>query len=140
MDWIAHLLREIPTAASYRSILEWLQRENERLRRENAMLRLRLDALDREAPQPDEQTASEGSVSERERADRETILLFIADHEDTTSTEIAAALAMDKAIVEARLQELMRSRRVYATYAHGEEPEYCLDEIGRRHLTERGLP
>lgn len=141
MDWISHFLKEFPPAATFRSKLEHLEKENEFLRRENRLLKLQLEASHRQAPIPANNATYQTDQFETDviNPHAQEILLFVSRSEDVTPSEISNVLSMQKALVERHLDKLLRLDLVQATYAIGEEPEYFLQQKGREHLRLHGL-
>ena len=141
MDWISHFLKEFPPAAAFRSKLDYLEKENNFLKRENKILKLQLEALHKLALVP-----ANNATQSPEHIDTDVIsphaqeiLSFVSRSEDVTPSEIASVLSMQKALVERQLDKLMSLDFVQATYAIGEEPEYFLEQKGREHLRLHGL-
>lgn len=124
MELIADLLKEIPAAAKYRSGLEAMAKENERLKAENAELQEELaqyiqrwDTLDGDAVKT---------------------LVYLSQYERGHASEIAQACQLNLQIVEMYLNNLAAGGYVHAPL-NGEEPRHGLAHKGRRYLRERGL-
>jgi hypothetical protein len=141
MDWISHFLKDFPPAATFRSKLEQLEKENNFLKRQNTILKLQLDALNTLPPPPANNTPRtfDSLDTDINSPHAEDILQFIFRTEDVKPSEIAGALSMRIELVERYLDKLARQDFVQATYAIGEEPEYFLQRKGREHLGFRGL-
>ena len=132
MGWVADLLKEVPTAAKYKADLETMERENASLKASNAALRAELDRL-----RASGQTSS--PVLSNLSSAAETVLSFIAKHEDSSPSQIAHSTDISKNVVEMHLDDLLQLKHVNAHYMMGREPEYYLEQVGRRYLHTRGL-
>jgi predicted RNase H-like nuclease (RuvC/YqgF family) len=132
MGWIADLLKEIPSAARYKAELEAMEKENTSLKAENAQLKAQLDTARKEL-------AAVNAPASGLAKDAESVLVFIARHENSTVTQIARALGLNKDSVEMHLEDLATSKHIDASYVAGEEPEQYLLQGGRRYLHDKGL-
>lgn len=120
---IADLLRDAPGAAKYRTELEALERENARLKAENARLSEELS----------------GYIDRWETLDAEAVraLEYLGRHERGHAHEIAAAYQLNIQVVDAYLKHL--ATRDYVVPPVNGEPRYGLAHKGRRYLRGRGL-
>ena len=123
MGLIADLLKEVPAAAKYQVGLEAMERENARLKAENAELNEELaqfiqkwDTLDGDAVRT---------------------LMYLSQCERGHAHEIAQACQLNIQIVETYLNHLAQADYVHAPL--NGEPRYGLAHKGRRYLRERGL-
>lgn len=142
MDWISHFLKDFSPAATFRSKLERLEKENDFLKRENKILKLQLEASQKLVPLP----ATSATYGADDHPDTDSInphaqeiLLFVSRSEDVTPAEIASVLSMPKALVERHLNKLTRLDLVQGPCAIGEEPQYFLQQKGREYLRLHGL-
>ena len=132
MGWVADLLKEVPTAAKFKADLETMERENASLKASNAALRAELDRL-----RASGHTSS--PVLTNLSGPAEAVLSFIAKHEDSSPSQIAQSLGTTKNAVEMHLDDLLELKHINAHYTMGREPEYYLEQVGRRYLHARGL-
>ena len=132
MGWIADLLKEIPSAARYKAELEEMEKENASLKAANSALKSERDALRKEV---EKHKPGGGELSE----EAEKVLVFVAGHEYATASQIAQSLSMTKGRVDLHLDDLTTSQHIEASYAVGQEPEYYLQQTGRRYLNAKGL-
>jgi DNA-binding MarR family transcriptional regulator len=130
MGWVADLLKEIPSAARYKSELEAMEKENLALRAENSFLKSQLEAARRET-----ETLQGGRALPQ---DAEAILRFVASNEDAMPSLIAQALSMSKGVVEMHLDDLENKKYLDGSYAVGEERRYYLQQAGRKYLHAKG--
>lgn len=132
MGWIADLLKEVPTAAKFKADLEAMERENASLKAANAALRKELERLRAATPSASPVLTNLSSVAE-------TVLSCIAKHNEISASQIAYNTGIGKNVVEMHLDDLMESKHINARYTMGREPEYYLEQIGRRYLHSKGL-
>ena len=132
MGWIADLLKEIPSAARYKAELEEMEKGNASLKVENSALKSERDALRKEL---EKHKTGGGGLSD----DEDKILVFVAAHESATAPQISQSLSMTRGRVDMHLEDLRTSKHIDASYAVGQEPEYYLEQTGRRYLHAKGL-
>jgi len=120
---IADLLKEIPAAAKYQAALESMERENERVKAENAGLKEELAQF----------------MQRRVTLDWDAVraLVYLAQHERAHAAEIAQACEMNLHLVESYLNHLVAGDFVHPPA--GGDPHHRLAHRGRRYLHERGL-
>ncbi len=123
MGLIADLLKEIPAAAKFQAELVSIERENERLKAENAGLKEELAQF------------THGWVTLDWDAVR--ALVYLAQHERAHAAEIAQACEMNPHLVESYLNHLVAGDFVHPPA--GGDPHHRLAHRGRRYLHERGL-
>ena len=131
MGWIADLLKEVPTAAKYKADLETMERENAQLKAANAALRSEVERLRATGH-------SSSSVLNNLSQAAESVLVYVAEHEESSASQIAYATGLGKNEVEMHLEDLLDTKQVNARYTMGREPEYYLEQAGRRYLHARG--
>jgi predicted transcriptional regulator len=121
---IAELLKEFPVAAKYRSGLDAMEQENERLKAENADLKEELAHY----------------IQQWNTLDGDAVktLIYISQHECGHVHEIAQAYQINVQIVEMYLKTLVQADYVHAPL-NGAEQHYGLALKGKRYLRERGL-
>ena len=133
MGWIADLLQEIPSAARYKAELEAMEKENGVLKNEKSSLKLELEKLRGEVEH------QKKSQSERLSEEPEKILQLLADNERLTAAQIANDLSIKSPLVDMHLHDLNESEHVGLSFTVEEEPEYFIQQEGRRYLNARGL-
>jgi predicted HTH transcriptional regulator len=119
MGWIADLLKEIPSAARYKSELETMEKSlaecqlaKKQLESENVNLR-------QEIQRRDDVIQTEKSHGSRLDEVREKILLTVAQNEDATTQKIAQISGVTELIAEFHLEELRKPKMVSASYTAG---------------------
>jgi predicted HTH transcriptional regulator len=132
MGWIADLLKEIPSAARYKAELEAMEKDNAALKMENANMKAQLENARQEL-------VAANAPANALSGDAEKVLVFIANNEHSTATQVARALDVSKGAVEMHLEDLAASGHIDASYAMDEEPEHHLAQVGRRYLHDKDL-
>ena len=127
MGWIADLLQEIPSAARYKSELEAMEKKVTSLEVENVNLR-------QEIQRRDEVIQKEKSHSDALSQDIEKILVCINRAENITPSQISRSIAIGKSVVEMHLEDLLDLKYICASYTMNQEPEYSLQQQGRKYL------
>lgn len=124
MGVTAELLKQVPAAEKFRPQLEALEAEIERLKAENADLRIELARF----------------IDRWETLDGDALdtLLYLSRCEGGNAVEIARANKVNIQIVETYLKQLVTGEYVHA-HANGEAPHFALAHKGRWYLKERGL-
>jgi predicted transcriptional regulator len=124
MGLIADLIRENPALAGHRSALEHMERENERLKAENAELKQELGEF----------------INKWETLDGDAVrtLRYLAQGEFGNADAIARTHDMNLQIAQAYLQFLVTHAYAAAPVAGGSST-YGLTHKGRRYLRERGF-
>jgi DNA-binding transcriptional ArsR family regulator len=130
MGWVAHLLKEIPSAARYKAELEAMEEENLSLRSENSTLKTQLEAIRREL--------AEAQGGRALSQDAEAVLRFVSSNEDAMPSHISRGLDLSKGVVEMHLDDLQSKGLVDGSYTVGEEPRYYLQQAGRKYLHAKG--
>lgn len=133
MGWLADLLKEIPSAARYKAELDQLASEHATLKQENATLKTALEKAnaDLAASRP----AAVGDLG----ANKEKILLLLAEQDRLPPQAISAACGMGVELTNFHLEELFDSDHVTNVLVIGEGAYYSLDQNGRRYLVAKGL-
>ena len=124
MGLIAQLLQDIPAAARYRSELEAMENEIERLKADNARL------TDELAYFTDRWESLDGAAVDT--------LVYLAQVEHGNAEQIAQANRVNIQIVETYLDHLLKGEYVHPVI-NGSASHYGLANKGRRYLRERGL-
>lgn len=132
MGWIADLLQEIPSAARYKSELETMEKKVISLEAENVNLR-------QEIQRRDDVVQKEKSRSNSLSQDVEKILVCINRAENITPSQISRSVAIGKSVVEMHLEDLLESQYICASYILNQEPEYSLQQQGRKYLHAHSL-
>ena len=127
MGWIADLLKEIPSAARYKSELEAMEKESAALKNENIELRLRVEEID-----------AQKRIEELPE-DSKRILAFLSHHEDMRTSVIAGTLSLSITVTKMHLEDLIKSGYIDAHYTIGEEPEHYLQQRGRKYVVSNNL-
>jgi predicted transcriptional regulator len=124
MGFIADLVREIPALAKYQTELEAMERDNARLKTENAELKMELGQY----------------IEKWETLDGDAVktLQHLAQEEFESAGAIAQTHNMNFQITEMYLQFLVKHAYVHAPAASGKSG-YGLSHKGRRYLHERGF-
>jgi hypothetical protein len=133
MGWIADLLKEVPSAARYKTELEELATEHEALKQENVSLKSALEKANAElaALRP----GAGGDLG----PEKEKILQLLSERERLSPQAIASACGMGVELANFHLEELFDSDHVTNVLVMGEGAYYFLDQKGRRYLVTRGL-
>ena len=105
MGWIADLLKEIPSAARYKSELEAMEKKVIMLEAENVNLR-------QEIQRRDDVVQKEKSHDGRLEEVREKILLAVANNPDASDQQLARITGVGELIAKFHLAELKASKMV----------------------------
>lgn len=132
MGWIADLLKEIPSAARYKSELEAMEKQNASLKTENENLRNEIQRRDAEA----QKGKSHGSRLEEIK---EHLLQLLAKHSNFTEEQISRAMEVNVQLVTFHLTELEDKRFVHGSYSTIEDTEWSIAHDGRGYLIRHGL-
>jgi len=145
MGWIADLLKEIPSAARYKSELEQLLSEHEITKTEKAALQAKNEVLiaQVEAAQREIQRLTVPS-HQKQYQDRpeieQRILLMLAGVEFMAAEEIAKRIAVGQHVADHHLDKLEAAEMIWAEKAtYGAPICWQLMSPGRDYLIERGL-
>lgn len=132
MGWIADLLKEIPSAARYKSELEAMEKENASLKSEVSKLR-------QEIQRRDDIVEKEKSHSDRLEEVREKILVALTQHEELEAEQISRLLNIGSQLATFHLEELKNSDMVNDYYAVGSPVYWGIIQGGRAYLVRHGL-
>ncbi|WP_421832542.1 hypothetical protein [Limnobacter sp.] len=132
MGWIADLLKEIPSAARYKSELEAMEKQNGLLKLENENLRNELERRDQEAK-------SQDSRNGRLEETREHLLQLLGTNSDITEEQIARAMEINVQVISFHLTELEKSRFVHGSYSAVYDTKWSIAHDGRGYLIRHGL-
>lgn len=132
MGWIADLLKEIPSAARYKSELEAMEKENASLKSEVAKLR-------EEIQRRDDIVEKEKSHSDRLEEVKEKILAALTQHEELEAEQMSRLLNIGSQLATFHLEELKNSDMVNDYYAVGSPVYWGIIQGGRAYLVRHGL-
>lgn len=133
MGWVADLLKEIPSAARYKSELEAMEKEN-------AALKSQVSDLRQEIQRRDEIIQKEKSHGETLDEVKEKILSLLAVRDGIADHDVAKSLSISGQLTTFHLQELevnhlaRRTLRVGARFT-----PWHITQEGRRYLVTHGL-
>lgn len=132
MGWVSDLLKEIPSAARYKSELEAMEKENESLKSEVAKLR-------EEIQRRDDIVEKESSRGKRLEEIKEKILMLLTQHEELEAEQISRQLNIGSQLAIFHLEELKDSEMVNDYYAMGSPVCWGIIQGGRAYLVRHGL-
>lgn len=132
MGWIADLLKEIPSAAKFKSDLEEMEKENKKLKEENQDLRRKLDLAERELEK-------EKSLINTLDPLAEEVLRFLTSVDEAQASQIASHLSKTKVLIETHLSNLNEMEYIEVQYLLGEDTRYFLNQKGRKYLHAKGF-
>ena len=132
MGWVADLLKEIPSAARYKSELEAMEKENASLKSEVANLK-------QEIQQRDEIVEQEQSQSDRLEEVKEKILLALTEQKEIEAEQISHLLNIGSQLATFHLEELKNSDMVKDYYAVGSPVYWGISQGGRAYLVRHDL-
>lgn len=132
MGMIADLLKEIPSAARYKSELEAMEKENASLKSEVAKLR-------QEIQRRDDILEKEKSQSDRLEEIKEKILVLLTQNEELEAKQISRMLSIGSQLATFHLEELKGAEMVNDYYAVGSPVYWGIIQGGRAYLVRHGL-
>lgn len=132
MGWISDLLKEIPSAARYKSELEAMEKENASLKSEVAKLR-------EEIQQRDDIVGKEDSHGKHLEEVKEKILMLLAQQEELEAEQISRQLNIGSQLAIFHLEELKDSEMVKDYYAMDSPVYWGIIQGGRAYLVRHGL-
>ena len=132
MGWIADLLKEIPSAARYKSELEAMEKKVITLESENVNLR-------QEIQRRDNVIRKEISHSNRLEEIREKILKLLSEHDEANSNQISQALSANEQVVNFHLTELEELNLISPSYIMNSPVIWSIAHEGRKYLISHGL-
>ncbi|MDP1652384.1 MAG: hypothetical protein Q8L56_06650 [Rhodocyclaceae bacterium] len=153
MGWIDEMLVGVPVNAVLRERLTLeaekrsatidenaaLKSENAALHSENEVLKSQVVNLRQEIQRRDDVIQKEKSHLDALSQDVEKILACINRAENITPSQIARSVALGKPVVEMHLEDLLATKYICASYTMNQEPEYSLQQQGRKYLHAHGL-
>jgi DNA-binding MarR family transcriptional regulator len=137
MGWITDLLKEIPSAARYKSELEQLESEHGILKSENTVLQSQLKAAEEKIRNLEEQLSDQHSQYLDETAVK--ILTFIAHYPDCTTETLAQHLGLHSEKVLYYRDELTQQGYFNHGLTWDDQEYYQLTPKGRKILNDRQL-
>ena len=132
MGWIADLLKEIPSAARYKSELEAMEKKVITLESENVNLM-------QEIQRRDNVIRKEISHSNRLEEIREKILKLLSEHDEANSNQISQALSANEQVVNFHLTELEELNLISPSYIMNSPVIWSIAHEGRKYLISHGL-
>jgi len=136
VGWIADLLKEIPSAARYKSDLEVLESEHAALKSENAVLQSKIEAAQEKVRQLEKEIQGDtGNLPEI----REKFLSALA-HGALDTNDLAKQLGIGTEAVRFHAEEMVESKLIEGPSRPGMGLEFwSLEQKGRKYLMARGL-
>jgi len=119
MGWIADLLKEIPSAARYKSELEAMERENVQLKTQIQVCQSEVEKLRQEIQRRDNVIQKEKSHDNLLEEIKVNILLFMSKHEETYVHNIAQSLNVGLQVAQFHLEELQDTDFVNSSFIIG---------------------
>ena len=139
MSWIVDLLKEIPSAAVYKSKLEDLESSHKNLQEQNALLRSQLNANENAIRDLKEQLVQR----QRNRLEdvKEQILTYMSTHQYVLVAQVAQQHGIGIAVAMHHLEALKSQSFVQVSYnAMGESHwRWSVTSDGRSYLVEQDL-
>jgi len=142
MGCIADLLKEIPSAARYKSELEAMEKENAQLKREvsqlkteNKIFKSQVVDLRQEIQRRDDIIQKEKSHNNPLSEIEVKILLYLTSNNAKTAKQIAEEIGRGETIITFHLVE-MSKKGIVAAYAGD---HWCLEHEGRKYLIDNKL-
>lgn len=133
MGWIADLLKEIPSAARYKSELEAMEKEN-------AVLKSQVSDLRQEIQRRDDIIQKEKSHGEALDEVKEKILALVAVQDGIADHDVAQSLNLNGQLATFHLQELEANHLARRTLQAGARfTPWHITQEGRRYLVTHGL-
>ena len=133
MGWIADLLKEIPSAARYKSELEAMEKEN-------AVLKSQVSDLRQEIQRRDDIIQKEKSHGEALNEVKEKILTLLAVQDGIADHDVAQSLNINGQLATFHLQELESNHFARRTLRVGARvTPWHITQEGRRYLVTHGL-
>ena len=132
MGWIADLLKEIPSAARYKSELEAMEKEN-------ASLKSLVADLRQEIQRRDDIVQKEKSHSSRLEEIKEKILVALTQHKELEAGQISHLLNIGSQLATFHLEELKSLDMVNDYYAVDSPVFWGIVQGDRAYLVRHGL-
>ena len=146
MGWVADLLKEIPSAARYKSELEAMEKENAQLKTKVSSLETSNADLRQEIQRRDDVIQKEKSHGGRLEEVREKILLAVAQNQDATTKRIAQISGVTELIAKFNLEELRKTKMVGVQHTMGSDwagtvgsSNWSVSQAGLAYLVSHGL-
>jgi len=139
MGWIADLLKEIPSAARYKSELEEMERENTKLKQKVLSLESENNNLRQEIQRRNDviqKVESHGAPLEEIKIN---ILVFMSKHEEVYTQHIASALKIGLQAAQFHLEELQDAALISSCAFMENETSWYLAQGGRKYLVRNKL-
>ena len=146
MGWTADLLKEIPSAARYKSELEAMEKSLSECQLANKKLELDNINLRQEIQRRDDVIQNEKSHGERLDEVREKILLAVAKSDDATNQQISQISGASELIATYHLGELRKTKMVSVQHTMGSDwagtsgsSNWSVSQTGLAYLVNHGL-
>ena len=143
MGWISDLLKEIPSAARYKSELEAIEKENAALKAKVGVLEAEAVNLRQEIQRRDDVIQKEKSHGDRLEEKKEIMLALVAQTERLSSADIAEQIGASKQLATLHLHDLRDEKLVRSNFgldADSYEVEiWFIEQRGRKYLSHHGL-
>lgn len=137
MGWIADLLKEIPSAARYKSELEAMEKKVISLEAENKELQLENVNLRQEIQRRDNVIQKQEPA--RFETLKENILRLLAEHPYITAQQIAQELSIHTQVAEFHLKDLENTGFAGGSYSGVDDTEWFISHNGRSYLIQHAL-
>lgn len=132
MGWIADLLKEIPSAARYKSELEAMENKVKELDAENKKLR-------QEIKRRDDIIQQEKSHGDHLDEVQEKILILLSRHEELEEEQISRELHISIQLAKFHLEELDDADLAMPRFSAYGMPTWGIIQKGRAYLVHHGL-
>ena len=140
MGWIADLLKEIPSAARYKSELEAMEKENAALKAKVNVLEAENVNLRQEIQRRDDTIQKEETHGQHLEEVREKLLVALSAGRELQADQLAQALGIGEQLATFHLNEMKEVRLVSAVMFYTGRPSlWRIAQEGRSYLVAHGL-
>ncbi|MDQ3773960.1 MAG: winged helix-turn-helix transcriptional regulator [Pseudomonadota bacterium] len=147
MGWIADLLKEIPSAARYKSELEAMEKENAALKTKVSVLEARMEELRQEIQREDDIVQKEKAHVQHLEETREKILVLVSQQGSITDAQVAQATGIGEQLATFHLNELEKAKLIQSIrtmssnpFGSGSPPtRWRIAQAGRAYLVSHEL-